>query len=289
MYLERWRAISDRIHGLVEAARLHKGYPQDSFGRVRFLRDNIGSVLSELRSFRDQSQHALPPAAVIAIDNLTKPTGDLLSMATGQVGPPELRDEAVFATIFQLSTFTTEMASILSDVQWPLRALSERAFQHLQRLIVVDEQFREKWQSAFRSGEVECEKLGAVHLLWHGIWAFKVDAKGGRTDLVYQQPSEDPTREQQYAEGFVLTEWKIANSPEQARAKCREAREQAKLYASGVLGGTELTAYRYVVVVSRQETPLPDPIQDDGVEYRHINIVVSPSPPSQAAQRQRRR
>jgi hypothetical protein len=279
MYLETSRAIADRIHGLVEAARPHKSYPQDSFGRVRFLRDNISSVLSELRSFRDQSQHALPPAAVIAIDNLAKSTGDLLSMATGQVGPPELRDEAVFTTLFQLSTFTTGMASILSTVQWPLRPLSERAFQHLQRLIVVDEQF----------GEVECEKLGAVHLLWHGIWAFKVDAKGGRTDLVYQQPREDAAREQQYAEGFVMTEWKIENSPEQARTKCSEAREQAKLYASGVLGGTELTAYRYVVVVSRQEIQLPDPIQDGGVEYKHINIVVNPSPPSQAARRQPRR
>jgi hypothetical protein len=145
MYLEAWRAIADRIHGLVEAARLHKSYPQDSFGRGRFLRDNISSVLSELRSFRDQSQHALPPAAVTDIDNLAKSTGNLLSMATDQVGPPELRDEALFTTLFQLSTFTTEMASILSNVQWPLRALSERAFQHLQRLLVVDEQFREKW------------------------------------------------------------------------------------------------------------------------------------------------
>ena len=27
-----------------------------------------------------------------------------------------------------------------------------------------------------------------MHLLSHGIWAFKVDAKVGRTDLVYQNP-----------------------------------------------------------------------------------------------------
>jgi hypothetical protein len=52
-------------------------------------------------------------------------------MATGQVGPPEIRDEAVFSSTFQLSTFATEMTSILANVQWPLRALSERAFQHL--------------------------------------------------------------------------------------------------------------------------------------------------------------
>jgi hypothetical protein len=141
MFVETWRAIADRIQGLVEAAGLHKSYPQDSFGRVRNLRSNIYSVLSDLHSFRERFQHALPPGAIVAIDNLTKATADLRSMASGQVGPPEVRDEAVFTILFQLSTFTTEMASILADVQWPLRALAERAFQHLQRLIVVDEQF----------------------------------------------------------------------------------------------------------------------------------------------------
>jgi hypothetical protein len=150
MYVGTWRAIADRIHGLVEAARLHKSYTQDSFGRGRHLRSNIDGVFSDLHSFRDRFEHALPPGAIAAIDNLTKATSDLLSMATGEIGPPELRDEAVFTTLFQLSTFTTEMASILSNVQWPLRALAERAFQHLQRLIVVDGQFREKWKSAFQ-------------------------------------------------------------------------------------------------------------------------------------------
>jgi hypothetical protein len=83
-------------------------------------------------------------------------------------------------------------------------------FQHLQRLIVVDDEARRKWQAAFAKGEVECEKLGAVHLLGHGIWAFKIDARGGRTDLVYQEPAGGLIKEQQYAEGFVLTGWKIA-------------------------------------------------------------------------------
>jgi hypothetical protein len=228
MFVETWRAIADRIHGLAEAARLHKTYAQDSFGRVRHLRSNTDKVLSDLHSFQEQFQHAIPPEAIAAIDNLTKTTADLLSMASSG-GPPELRDEAVFTTLFQLSTFTTEMALILANIQWPLRALAERAFQHLQRLIVVDAQFREKWRSALDHSELECEKLGAVHLLWHGIWAFKVDAQGGRTDLVFQQPSGTLNSEQQYAEGFVLTEWKTASSTEEAAAKCQEARDQAKL------------------------------------------------------------
>jgi len=127
-------------------------------------------------------------------------------MATGGQSGPPLRDEAVFSAVFHLCTFASEMVAILADVQLPLRALSERAFQHLQRLIVVDDEVRRKWQAAFAKGEVECEKLGAVHLLGHGIWAFKIDASGGRTDLVYQEPAGNLIKEQQYAEGFVLTE-----------------------------------------------------------------------------------
>jgi hypothetical protein len=65
-----------------------------------------------------------------------------------------------------------------------------------------------------------------------------------------------------------------------------EAREQAKLYARGMLGET---AQRYVVVVSLQEMQLPDPVKDGEVEYRHVNIVVDPSSPSQVARRQHRK
>jgi hypothetical protein len=41
---------------------------------------------------------------------------------------------------------------------------------HLQRLIVVDEDYRKKWQTAFDAGEARCEKHRGVHLLWHWVW-----------------------------------------------------------------------------------------------------------------------
>jgi hypothetical protein len=217
-----------------------------------------------------------------------KTTTEKISMATGQAGLRELKDEAVFTALFELSDFVGEMASILADVQWPLRAISERAFQHLQRLIVVDEQYREKWKAALEQNEVACEKLGAVHLLWHGIWAFKVNADGGRTDLVFQEPLGDLIREQQSVGGFVLTEWKIANSEEQAAAESQEARDQTKIYSTGVLSGMELTAYRYIIIVSRNAVAVPAPLTEQGVEYRHINVAVEPLSPSRQAQRQSR-
>jgi hypothetical protein len=258
-----------------------------------YLRQKVEGTLSDIRAFRDRFQQVLPPAALPTIDRVVKKSDELLSMATGPITPPELRENAVFDAVFHLSYFATEMASILADVQWPLRALSERAFSHLQRLIVVDLDVREKWRAAFKSktGEEECEKLGGVHLLWHGIWGFKVNATtGGRTDLVFQEPGEKFTKEQQHATGLVLTEWKRAKSGAETPAKFHEAREQAKLYAAEVLGGTELTAYRYAIVVSLQQVDVPDPIKHGIVEYRHINIAVDPLSPSQRArQRSKRR
>jgi hypothetical protein len=57
-------------------------------------------------------------------------------------------------------------------------------------LIVVDKNVRAKWQAAWKKSgghETRCEQLGAVHLLSHGIWAFKTSANGA-TDLVYSDP-----------------------------------------------------------------------------------------------------
>jgi hypothetical protein len=106
--------------------------------------------------------------------------------------------------------------------------------------------------------------------------------------LVFEEPIEKFIREQQHAAGLVLTEWKIAKSKEDASAKFHEAREQAKIYAADVLLGTELTAYRYAIVVSLESVDIPDPIKQGDVEYRHINIAVDRSSPSRLA-RQRRR
>jgi hypothetical protein len=52
-----------------------------------------------------------------------------------------------------------------------------------------------------------CERLGATHFLWHGLWAFKVNVEGARTDPATFEPIDD--REAQTSGGArVLTEWK---------------------------------------------------------------------------------
>jgi hypothetical protein len=172
------------------------------------------------------------------------------------------------------------MSFVLSDVQESIRATSERAFSHLQRSIVVDADLRTKWRRAFDEGEVACERLGAVHLLLHGIWAFKVDGAGARTDLVFQEPVQDLSAAQRYADGLVLTEWKKATFDDQALQRFAEARSQAQRYAQGVLGGNELRRYRYAVVVTQQQVEVPADTEQSGVVCRHINIAVEPQTPS---------
>jgi hypothetical protein len=173
------------------------------------------------------------------------------------------------------------MTFLLSDTQQNMRTLSERAFRHLNWQIAVDDEVRRKWQTAFKKprGEEQCEKLGAVHLLWHGIFAFKIDANRGRTDLVFGEPLGD---QEAYANALVLTEWKKATKSD-ASKQFAQAVQQAKNYAHGPLAGNELHSYRYAIVVTEQEVERPPDEIHDGVTYRHINIAVDPHTPSRAA------
>jgi len=195
-----------------------------------------------------------------------------------------LREEATQALLLIVAAFETEMTFLLSDHEEAVRSRADRAFEHLQRTIVVDEDLRAKWQAAHEAGEVTCERRGAVHLLQHGIWAFKADAAGARTDLVYQEPLNDLGPARRAADGLVLTEWKVADAAG-AAAAFAAARAQAKLYLQGAMAGFELTRYRYVVVVSRRHVPTPADLLDGVFTYRHVNIAVDPETPSREARK----
>ena len=61
------------------------------------------------------------------------------------------------------------------------------------------------------------------------------------------------------------------------------AREQARLYRSGILGGFEVASTRYLVIVSQDYLEMPSALEDAGVIYECLNIAVTPSTPSKAA------
>ena len=111
-----------------------------------------------------------------------------------------------------------------------------------------------------------------------------LSAWAGCIDLVLQEPLINLVEAESAAEALILTEWKTVRKDAEQDSKAKEARLQASLYASGVLGGTELRQYRYLVLVSKdwlRETP---DIQEGDTEYRHVNIAVDPQSPSKAAQ-----
>jgi hypothetical protein len=278
---EQWEAIAAHIRGLVRAGELHARYlgvrDSDSFGRGRGLSAQTKRIVATLRDYRG-SFDSLPIQVAACIDAFLADAGAVIE---GQLGK-SLDEHALWHGLVLLSALEAEVSYLLSDTQELLRSRSELAFMHLQRLVVVDDDVRKKWGAAFESGELRCEQLGGVHLLWHGIWAFKVDASGARTDLVFSEPLGSTTP--RAALGLVLTEWKTAEAHNAAQ-RFDEARRQADLYTRGPLASTELTAYRYAIVVSREEVEVPEDIYTDGTIYRHVNVAVAPQRPSRHAKR----
>jgi hypothetical protein len=123
-----------------------------------------------------------------------------------------------------------------------------------------------------------------VHLLSHGIWAFKVVGPGAATDLVYGDPlPERAPLAKRIARALVLTEWKLVRKESELDEKAREGRRQAEIYAAGVLGDLELKRTRYIVLVSESELRPPDDFPEKGIIYRHVIIPVKPKSPSLAA------
>lgn len=282
-YQDEWKALSGRFRGLMQAGSLHASFlavrSNDTYGRAKYLSEQCVDVLSALENFRDAYRQSLQPVALNAIEKFLSKVRPLTNDSGGSQGA---RQEQLWATLVCFSAFETEVSFLLTDAQAMIRSRSERAFVHLQRSIVADGEFRAKWKTAFEEGEVACEGLGAVHLLLHGIWAFKTNAAGARTDLVFQDNAGDLNDVRGYADGLVLTEWKKAGTADQAEQRFAEARAQAQRYAEGILAGIELASCRYAIVVSKEQVDVPTDITERNVLYRHINIAVEPRVPSRA-------
>jgi len=139
-------------------------------------------VLSDIENFGKNFESQLPERAQVALKRLlNKYHSRSLEKATGLPG--------IQAVLTLLAAFRGEFNYLLSDIEVVGRSLVARAFTHLRRSIVADDEFRNRWKRAFQEeGETACERLGAVHLLLHGVWAFKASGVGERTDLVLGEP-----------------------------------------------------------------------------------------------------
>ncbi|HKV42078.1 MAG TPA: hypothetical protein VJX67_22930, partial [Blastocatellia bacterium] len=183
---EQWKVLSAWIRGLNQAALFYGQFiagRKDAYGGGDTLRLEAEAVLEALQAFRATYKETLQTAVAEAVDDFIRKNERLIRDATGS---PEEIQNRTWVAFTALAALEARVSFLLSDTQEVIRFHSERAFVHLQRSIVVDSEVREKWKQAFKEGEPACEKLGSVHLLLHGIWAFKVHSTGARTDLVLQ-------------------------------------------------------------------------------------------------------
>jgi hypothetical protein len=222
-----WERLSARIRGLITAGELHSALftnSQDAMGAMKHLGEVARAIALDVEAFYS----ALEPTEIGLRNTIA---AFLLKVREHlQAGPnqtQDMRQISLRTLLITVAALESEVSYLLSDHQSSIRSRTERAFEHIQRSIVVDEALRNRWQAAFDEGEVRCEMLGAVHLLSHGIWAFKVDAKGARTDLVYQEPLLDLKPATRAAEGLVLTEWKKLARGNNGNAMFSSARAQA--------------------------------------------------------------
>jgi hypothetical protein len=284
-WIERWRAISSRILALGEACNfLVQTYQAHNaeHGGLKFVFSEIKDIGDELKRFFSTHRGELPPAAAAYLQEILQRYHELLQPLPTASGPEKIQSVAPLLMI------RARFDYLIQDMEIEGRNATELAFEHLRRTIVVDPKVRDSWKKSFDTREEECERLGAVHLLSHGLWAFKVKADGAATDLVYNEPvdAQSPTL-RRTARAIVLTEWKRVRPDKTADTMAVEARKQAELYAGGILGDLELKRTRYVVLVTERHLDPPPDIEIRGTTYRHVVIPVTPKTPSQEGRSRR--
>jgi len=277
-WIERWQALSARIVGLMEAGNfLIQAYAVENqnTGAVRRLLDELRQIHGELKKLYDDCNAQMPSAAAMA----------LKMFCSEGVPPPSPSGDAVeLQPLAVLHAFRGRFNYLIRDSEIEARNATELAFEHLQRLIAVDDRVRSCWKGAFDAGEIACEKLGSVHLLAHRIWAFKVKGSHAETDLVYGDTSgQSHLHVHRVARAMVLTEWKVVRDEKKTEQKASEARREAKEYSAGILGDLELKQTRYIVLVALRQRTAPSDVEEHGVCYRHIWLAVDPETPSKIA------
>src|SRR5262245_35778559 len=116
-YHDQWKIIASRIQGLMRATELHVRFlairASDSYGRMKRLRAQGESVLSELTAFADRFRNAMPIGAITRIDAFVKEATPFLRATTD--GSPDTREELAWAGLIMLGAFEPEVSYLLAD------------------------------------------------------------------------------------------------------------------------------------------------------------------------------
>lgn len=280
-YREEWAALSARFEGIIDAGKIalqvFAKSDSDDAGMFPTLRLELETVVTDLADLVHMHKEAIPPGLISAIGKY--------SVAWKEIGLSNRPSGRIGTLIGRARLFLTEATYHMTNREELDRRIVERAFAHLQRTIVVDDSYRSRWQEAFEGGEPKCERLGHVHLLWHGVYSFKARANGAETDLITGGPVSDADSLARQANVFALTEWKLVRASEDPAEKAAEARHQSAIYSGGVLLGLALHEYRYVVLVSKSAIVVPGDMRTDAGTTRHVSIVTEPDFPSDDARK----
>ena len=188
-WYQEWQALSARIHGLLDAgsffySALQHSSADDLGVRKQILLANAQKIFESLNNYLKEYQSTFPKEAFESLKSFLEQTNKKNIVFTPRSGT--VRGHVQFA-LTSLAAFQSEFSYTIADTQAVALRITERAFAHLQRSIIADDEIRNKWLSAFSDGETKCEKLGSLHLLSHGVWAFKAHAEKGRTDLILNE------------------------------------------------------------------------------------------------------
>ncbi len=274
-YLTEWKILSARIQSLADASQffnqIYAHYASDDYGTIKnVLMPTADKLFSDIDIYTNKYKKVLPSQAGAYLQEFYRKHQSHVTIR-------EIAGLQIIIPAFLI--FRSEFDALLSDVSFLIKRKSEHAFIHLQRSIIADTRERDHWKKTFIDGnEMQCEKLGACHLLLHGIWAFKANSEGERTDLILAEPV-DLDKVESTADGLVLTEWKIVRRQGDLSQKIEKAHKQAKRYAGGSLAGVELRNYRYLVMVSEKFLDMPEDRVEEVLTYRLINIAVDPGTP----------
>lgn len=272
MWEDDWKRLSKRIDAWVESANIALTHMERAGALDERANEAIGReggrILDSL--FRLD----LPDELRSEVTSVRNHLGAIVQVTQGRY--------LIANRLMALIALRAPIDAMTRDSEEPRRRLIERAFLHLNRTLVVDATARRAWSDAF-AHETRCEQLGALHLLSHGVYAFKADAVSGRTDLILQEPLA-LTEDVKSAEAMVLTEWKLVRD-EEPSARALEGKEQVTRYATVELGGFELRKHRYVVLVSWEPITVPPPESLATSTIHFVNVAIQRSRPSTESRR----
>lgn len=266
-----------RFYPMLAKAQEVAGYLPDTYGTIGSLCLEIDTLRTIILTFRSKYEAGLPEGIMAALSRFIERTEG--KWGTGS-GLQRLQ------LSLELALVEGEISYLLNSDATVVQRRVDLALIHLRRSIVADSSVRDKWKEAFKpeknkKPEEHCEKLGGLHFLSHGIWAFKLNAEKERTDLILGTRISDILDEiESVSTPLIITEWKCVQEENQLASMIERARIELRAYSSGSASGYELASVRYVIVVSEDGLPMPADAVEGQVRYKFVNIPVDPKTPS---------